>query len=83
MVEWVKLLFVKTAIAIPTKSGEAIPSKAATDIRNFSYRLSHMAFGHNLVWRSANNHFNSPIHQMPTANWAPFRTLVGNGGDGF
>ena len=57
-------------IAIPTKSGEAIPYKAATDARYSSFRHSCSQPVHNLAHQRARNHFNSTIHQTPTANWA-------------
>ena len=73
MVKWGNRYSLRAVIAIPTKSGEAIPSKAATDVRNSSFSNNHPPTGHDFSCQWANKNFNSIIHQVYVANWAPFR----------
>ena len=54
-------------------SDAAIPSKAATDVRDSSFHRNYSATGRERWHHWANNGFNSIVHQMATPKVAPFR----------
>ena len=56
-------------------SDAAIPSKAATDVRDSSFRRNYPPTDHNLAHYRVRNGFNSIIHQISTFKGAPFPTI--------